>query len=832
MTAMRKLAYRPEELSSFIGRSSEISELSQLMRTMRAVTLCGAGGIGKTRLAARLLAAIAGDFPDGAWFVELGDVRDSERLTDFVAAAVGVREEPGQPLAVTLAEALRHRNAIIVLDNCEHLITECARLCQQLLARSPGLKIMATSREPLRMAAEAVWQVPPLAVPSGSVGAAEMVRDYDAVTLFAERASAAAPGFALTAANANTVAGICRALDGLPLAVELAAAWARVLSVEQIAARVHRRLGLLTSTDRGVPARQQTLRAAFDWSYDLLDHKEKILFRRLSVLAGWSLEMAEQVCADASLPAAEILDLLTSLADKSLVELEREALGQARFRMLETVREYAAGLLNQSGEAAAVHQRRRAYTLREVEQAAAVGMAIVRAPWSARADAIRRFDLEAANLAEMLGSCLADGDAETGLRICTAMSPVWIIHGTFTEGISWIERLLARGTPVTDAVRGRALACLAQLVMPASPQRAGQLAATALELCRAAGETFWVGAALNLLTEIALHAGQLEEAGDRASEALEIASAAGDRWNEGYALGTLATVAAARGNLSEAQQRGESALAIMRAIEQLWGLARTLLGLADLARLRGDLGAARERYLEALTILRDVSARPEIARSLAGLGRIALEQRDLLSARQHLAESLRLSYASGSRIGMARGLEILARLAILEGDPGRSLRLAGAVAALREQADLPPMPGARRQRFLDAAAGLGEHAVARLWAEGAGMTPDAAVRLALGEQAVGRLPSGPPPTGPTVDARPAAALTPREHEVVSLLAAGLSNREIASRLFISPATAARHVANILAKLEFSSRSQVAAWAVNRPSAGQLLANRALTDSPS
>jgi predicted ATPase/DNA-binding CsgD family transcriptional regulator len=820
---MRELAYRPEEFSSFVGRASEIGELRSLMRVMRAVTLCGVGGIGKTRLALRLLAAVAADFPDGAWFAELGEIRQPEHVVAWVAATVGVHEEPGRPLLDTLADSLRYRRAILVLDNCEHLVDACAALCQRLLASSPGLQVVCTSREPLRVAAEAVWQVPPLAVPPAGSRPQDPVdpdelHDYDAIRLFVTRASAVSPGFALGAANLPAVTAICRALDGLPLAIELAAAWVRVLSVDQIAARLDRRLALLTSADRSVPARQQTLRATFDWSYELLSEAEQTLLRRLSAWASWSLEMAEQICADEVLPATDMVDLLTALADKSLVEVEPEVLGEARYRLLETVREYAAGLLALAGETAMMEHRLRQYTLHETERLVAIGMAMVPAPWSARVDVFRRFDAEAANLSEVLGSCLADGDAETGLRICTAMRPVWIVHGTFAEGAAWMDKFLALPVVVPDSVRGPALAGLAQLAMASGSERAEELATAGLELCWAAGEQFWVAAALNLLTEIALHAGRPEEAAKRAQEALEVARSAGDRWNEGYALGTMAAVAASRGSLREAQLLGEESLAITRAIDQLWGSARTLLGLGDLARLRGEYGTARDYYLEALAILREVDARPEIARCLAGLGRIAIEQWDLTSARQHLTESLRLSYASGSRIGMARSLEVLARLAVMEGKPEVSVQLAGAMTSLRRRAQLPPVPGARTQRFLDAAAGLGEHEVARLWAEGAAMNSSASVRLALNEEA--DLP-GMPATAAAAAAAvgastPASALTAREQEVVALLAAGLSNRDIARELVISPATAARHVANILAKLGFSSRSQVAVWAASRP----------------
>ena len=874
---MPDLAYRPEEFSSFVGRTSEISELRELMRAMRAVTLCGAGGIGKTRLALRLLAAISADFPDGAWFVELGEVRQPEHVVIQVAAAVGVHEERGRPLLDTLADSLRHRRAVLVLDNCEHLVHACAALCQRLLASSPGMQMICTSREPLRVAAEAVWQVPPLALPTlvpapgDSADLAEFCSS-DAIRLFVTRAVAAAPGFTLSQANAAAVATICRALDGLPLAIELAAAWVRVLSVDQVAARLDRRLALLTSADRSVPARQQTLRATFDWSYDLLAGPEQILLRRLSVFASWSLDMVEQVCADDSLPAADIMDLLTALADKSLIEVESEALGQARYRLLETLREYAAGWLELARETTVMERRRREFTLTETEKAAAIGMALRPAPWSVRVDSFRRFEVEAANVNEVLGSCLSDGDAETGLRICSAVRLVWIVHGAFAEGAAWIDRFLALpgAAMVPDSVLGRALVSRAQLAMATGSPQADSQALAGLDLCWAAGERFWVAAALNLLTEIALHAGHPDAAAERADEALKVAQSADDRWNEGYALGTMAAIAAVRGNFREAQRLGEQALLVMREIEQLWGSARALLGLGDLAQHRGEHGTARDYYLEALAILREVDARPEIARCLAGLGRIALEQWDLISARQHLTESLRLSYASGSRIGMARGLEVLARLSVMEGNPAVSVQLAGAMTALRAEAHLPPVPGARTQQFLDAAAGLGEHVVRRLWAQGEGMTPTSAVRLALdvsdgcsSETALGlpRLagtsatvtgvtsssataPSVPaasvPRTGSNAAgtaitshaaAGPSTALTQREQEVVGLLAAGLSNRDIAAKLFISPATAARHVANILAKLGFSSRSQVAAWAAGR-SAGQSPPNSALTDSPS
>ncbi len=809
MTA--QTAVLPAEVSSFVGRAGEVADLAAVLRRSRALTLCGAGGIGKTRLALRLLASTADDFPDGAWFVELGELRQPQLVAAAVAAVMGIGEEPGRPLSETLADAVRHRQAILALDNCEHLVGACAALCQQLLASAPGLRVIATSREPLRVAAETVWQVPPLTLPPADVTDPQELSGYDGVRLFAERARTAAPAFSVAPGNATTVAAICRALDGLPLAIELAAAWVRVLSVEQIAARLSDKFKLLTSGGRGGPARQQTLRATIDWSYDLLAGPEQVLLRRLSVFNEWSLEMAEQVCADDALPAEDILDLITALADKSLIEMGSEVLGQARYRLLETIRQYAADCLTLAGEAEAFRSRRRDFSVAEAEQSVAIGMGVVPASWTARADTFRRFDAEAGNVYEVLSECLARGDAETGLRLCRAMAPVMIVRGNLSHGAGWMEaflRLEAAAT-VPDSVRGPALVARAQLALASGSPQAEEFALAGLDLSMAAGDQFYVAAALNLLAEIALHAGMPDEASARAEEALRVARSAADRWGEGYALGTMAAVAGHRGNLRAAERFAEEALAAMRAIEHHWGCARTLLGLGDLARLRGEHDAARQHYLEALAFLRQLNSRPDVARCLAGLGRIAIEQGNLVAARQDLAESLRLSYASGSRIALARGLEGLARLAVLEGHPETGVRLAGAVTALRVEAHLPPMPGARSQRYLDAARGLGQHVVARLWVEGTVMTSAQAVRLALGETAIQTSTAVPASPGASPDS---LGLTSREREVVALIAAGKSNRDIGADLFISPATAARHVANILAKLGYTSRSQVAVWA--------------------
>jgi len=632
---------------------------------------------------------------------------------------------------------------------------------------------------------------------------------FEAIRLFRDRAAAALPGFALTPANLPAVAALCRSLDGVPLAIELAAAWVRVLSVEQILARMDDRFGLLANGGRAAPARQRTLRATIDWSHDLLAEGEQSLLRRLSVFAGWSLEMAEQLCSGDDLPATDVLGLLAALADKSLVVADTEAHAQTRYRMLDTIRDYAASRLATAGETAMMRRRLRDYSLDEVERTHRMGMALIPAPWSVTVETFRRFDVEAGNLRQVLSHSLAERDAETGLRICAAARPIWIVRGSFAEGTEWLDAFLGLDAPgVPAAVRGPALVGRAQLALASDPASAAALAAEGLEVCRAAGEAFWESTALNLLAEVSLHAGRAEEAAALTGQALATAVQAADRWNEGYALGTMAATAGLRGDLREAQRLAEAALVVMRDIDQQWGAARTLLGLADLARLTGDLPASQQRYTEALAILREVSARPEIARCLAGLGRIAIDQREMTLARRYLTESLELSRSTGSRIGMVRGLEAFAVFAGEEHRLDLAVQFAAAAAALREAAHLPSRSASRTERLLaSAAAGLGPEATARLWADGSRLEASAAVDLALSMPSAAAADDD-----AAADPASPGGLTPRERQIAGLIARGRSNRDIAQELLISPATAARHVANILAKLGFSSRAQVAAWA--------------------
>ncbi len=833
----------PAEPNSFIGRERDLSELALLLADVRSLTLCGPGGIGKTRLALRLACHLVPDFPDGAWLVELADTHDPDLVARRVAATFGVREEPDRPVAATLIEVLRSRRLLLILDTCEHLVDGCAALAHRLLAGCPNLRVIATSREPLRVRGETVWRVPPLAVPLGAIPPPADDPRHEAIRLFADRAAAARTGFAVGSDNAEAVARLCRTLDGMPLAIELAAARVRALSVEQIASRLDDRFRLLASGDRTAPARQQTLRAAVDWSYELLSEPEQILLRRLSVFAGWSLEMAEQVCADEQIPAAAVLDLMAALIDKSLVTFDYEYRGQSRYRMLDTIKEYAAARLAVSGEEAAVRLRHRDHLLGYGEYVVSVAFVRGAPSWPERVSLYHSITLDMANYRLALGTCAQRGDIAEGLRLCSALRNPWVTHGDVTEGAAAFDRFLDRADGAPAAVRGPALVFRGDLAFEQQDYAAvARCAQHGLRLCREAG-TPHQAAALRLLALASLRAGQLPAAVSGIEEAASTAHKAGNDWEEGLALAIKATIQARLGSLREAQRSYESALDVLRD-NNGWGVAQVRYGLGSVARSRGDHAAAIEHFEAALALYQEIDARPEIARCLAGIAAVALAQGDLDRCRAALGESLPLSLATGQRLPVARGLEAFAALEARAGDPARAARLAGAALELRAAAGHPQPAGARLADLLGPArAALGELRAAALLAEGREMTAEQAAGYALGTAGAGgdpgllpRIPrprdangaaplpqpallrpAVPPPSGPASGTGPPpAALTPREREIATLIARGLSNRAIGAELYIAPATVARHVANMLTKLGFSSRAQIAAWVAGQP----------------
>jgi predicted ATPase/DNA-binding CsgD family transcriptional regulator/Tfp pilus assembly protein PilF len=811
----------PAEPNSFVGRERDLAELSLMLGEVRALTLCGPGGIGKTRLALRLACELVPGYPDGAWLVELADTADPGLVARRVAATLGVREEPDLPQAETLTEALRARQLLLILDTCEHVVDACAELVARLLAGCAGLRVVSTSREPLRVRGETVWRVPPLALP-GSLDGPPWAR-HEALRLFAERASAARAGFALADDNAEAVARLCRTLDGMPLAIELAAARIRALSVDQIADRLGDRFRLLASGDRTAPPRQQTLRAAVDWSYELLTPDEQVLLRRLSVFAGWTLEMAEGVCADELIPAGLVLDLMAALIDKSLVTFELEASGVSRYRLLDTIKEYATGRLAASGEQAAMRTAHRDFLLRLGEDV--VARAFVRGDpaWPERVALYRRIAVERPNYRLALSASLERGDAEAGLRICAAMRNPWVTYGDVSEGAEWFDLFLGLPGEVPDPVRGRALVFRGDLAFEQQDyETAGRCAQQGLELCRRSGDPHEAGA-MRLLAAISLRGGRHDEALATIEDAIATARGAGNAWEEGLALSIKAAICSRQGGLREAQRTLEAALAVLKD-NNGWGVAQVLYGLGGLARARGDHPAALRHFEEALGLYRAIDARPEIARCLAGIGWVALAQGDLKLSAGSLTGSLQLSLATGQRLAVARGLEAFAALAARADDLARAVRLAGAALELRMAVGQVPAAGAgaRLEDLLDPARRrLGETITAGLLAEGRGMTADEAIKYAMSADGKDQPASGaglPVRTLAAGHGSPAAApsaLTPREWEIAEMIARGLTNRGIADELVISQATVARHVANMLTKLGFSSRAQVAAWMAGR-----------------
>ena len=813
----------PAEPNSFIGRERDLAELARLLSDVRVLTLCGPGGIGKTRLALRLACEIVTGFPDGAWLVELADTKDPALVTRRVAGALGIREEPDRPLAETVTETLRPRRLLLILDTCEHVVDASAGLVQQLLGGCPELRVVTTSREPLRVRGETVWRVPPLALPPvvDELDAGDLAQ-HEAIQLFAARAAAVRPGFTLGAGNTGAVARLCRTLDGMPLAIELAAARVGALSVEQIAARLGDRFQLLASGDRTAPARQQTLRAAVDWSYELLTEPEQALLRRLAVFSGWNLDMAEQVCADEAIPGRQVLDLLAALIDKSLVTLDAEVDGFARYRLLDTIKEYASDRLHASGEGPAMRLRHRDYMLRLAE--GIVAQAFVRGdpPWPVRVALYQRIGVERTNCRTALTACLEFGEPDEGLRLSSALRSPWVTHGDVTEGTVWFDRFLGLPGEVAPQVRAQALIHRAELAFEQQDYAtAARSAQAGLDLCRSSGSAGGAGA-LRVLAVVSLRAGKLDEAMDSIGSAIETARADRDDWEEGLALAVKATMIARQGKLQEAQRAFQESLDVLQD-NNGWGVAHTLYGFGSLARARRDHATAIGHFRSALVLYREIDARPEIARCLAGIGWVALSQGDLELASSSLTESLELSQATGQRLAVARGLEAFAMLAVASGDPARAMKLEGAALALREAVGHVPSSLARSRLdgLLDSARRQMGPAVADgLLADGAAMSAYDAVRFATGSGG-GALPGDAvrpvirPQLPATLSSGAASTLTAREREIAALIARGLSNRGIADELVISPATAARHVANIFTKLGFSSRAQVAAWAAQR-----------------
>ncbi|MEU7001948.1 tetratricopeptide repeat protein [Nonomuraea sp. NPDC046570] len=796
----------PSEPNPFIGRGRDLAEVTGLLTRHRVVSLCGVGGIGKTRFALRVAAELVGEFGDGVLLVELARIARGELAVHEVAAVLQAHEEGSRPLVDTVIERIGGQRVLLVLDNCEHVIEACAELVDLLTASCPELRVIVTSREPLRIAGEVVWRVPPLELPEK--GSAE---SSEAVQLFLERARSVGARFPLTQENISAIGELCRALDGMPLALELAAARTTVLSPEQIAGRISDRFKLLTGGDRTAPARHRTLLATVEWSHSLLLMPERILLRRLAVFAGsFDLDYVERVCGDDLLPPSAILDLLAGLVDKSIVQCDQR--DQAQYRLLETIGQYALDRLREAGEERELRDRH-LHVTRDRARDDFWDTMMVPMRGEARLAAFRRVGDRNADHRAALGWAVESGQARPGLETACYLYAIWAVRGTWLENRRWYERLLALDlTDVPPELVGEAWSRQADMAFGQDDlATAEESALRGLELMRhRPGYRFSLGLTLNNVAMIYLRTGRPEAAQACAEEVLEGAAEAGDLWNLGMAHNGLTLITGLSGRLREAQRHAEEALAAFREADQLWGIGRALISLGVLCRIRDDLDTARTHLEASLPYLEALDAKPEIARAYAELGRVATQQGDLGRARQRLVQSVELSRKIGQRRGVTRGLAAMAGLAERSGDLESAVLLSGAVVSLREEIGQKTSVAKAEEILTKARSGLGEARTGLLYAHGRAMSADDALAHARAGGATElpvSAPSAPVPlVTPTV-------LTEREREVVALLVKGMSNRKIADELVISPATVARHVANILLKLGFSSRTQVATWAL-------------------
>jgi predicted ATPase len=644
----------PVPLSSFVGRERALEEIRGLLRATRLLTLTGSGGVGKTRLALE----VARGTVDAAWtpaFVELAPLVDGASVPQVIATVLDVQERPGRPLVDTLAEAIGPRAILLVLDNCEHLVDRCAELAERLLQACPRLRLLATSREPLGVVGEAIWRVPSLEMPDGVEAAPlEQIGQIEAVRLFVERAGLVLPGFKLTERDVRPISQICRRLDGVPLAIELAAARIAVLSAEQIAARLDDRFALLSGGGRTAPRRQRTLRETVEWSYGLLSAEERSLFDRLSVFAGgWSLEAVEAVMAspttlaEPGVPTApritegSALDLLTSLVNKSLVQAEPTSSGPFRYRILETLRQYGRERLEASGQAEIARRQHAAYYLALAESAEPE----LRGP---RQDAwLARLEEEHDNLrAALAWSRSPAGDAELGLRLAGALGWFWYIHGHASEGRRQLGTALEAAPTGSVGARARALGM------------AGFLA-------RLQGEP---GTSSSLL-----------------EESLRLHRTLGDRWGEAFVLNGLGMVARRRGEYARAVALCEEGQALFEELGDRWGVAWTLVHVGEAAAERGDATLAVPVLHRALSIARELHNRQISAWSLSGLARIA-EAREAYDEAATLAEEgLALFRELGDPRGVALLLGVLAGVAQARNDQEAALARSAASLHLRHE---------------------------------------------------------------------------------------------------------------------------------------------------
>jgi predicted ATPase/DNA-binding CsgD family transcriptional regulator len=785
----RPRANLPVQASSFVGRERELDELEGMLASSRLLTLTGPGGSGKTRLALQTAAHLAEDFEDGVGFVELASLAAPELVAEGAARALGVRPA-GRTPAEALLDYLEPRETLLLLDNCEHVIEGCAGLADALLKACPGLKILATSREALRVPGEKTWLVPSLSLPQvrDEVDLGQLVR-HESVRLFVERAEAAAPDFGLDERNAPAVARICQRLDGIPLAIELAAVRIRVLSASQIAARLDDRFLLLTGGSRVALPRQRTLLATMDWGHELLSEEERALFRRISVFAGgFTLEAAEEVCSGDGIEIEEVLDLLVRLVDKSLVLVGRRG-DDASYRMLETVNEYASGKLGESGEEEAVGNRHADFFLRLAERAEPALSGPDQREW------MDRLDAEVENLRAAMAYFSEAGDLEACLRLASASWGFCHARGYYEMGRAWLEDALAKSgdpTPLrARALTGAGVLAFLQCDYGRAKERLGQSLSLYEELADRRG----VAEVTDVLGGVAREQGDYARARALHEESLALWRELRDEHGIAESLYYLGLVAWLNTENERAGQLSERALDMSRASGDAVGVLSSLINLGSIALYAEDYERAEAMLEESLAISREGGYKEGVGWSLNQLGMVAYRRGDLERSERLLRESLAVHKDLGDLGRVASVLEALAETAGALKRFELSARLFGAAEALRETIGAPAPPCERAERERATASvrtRIGDGKFTRMRTEGRAMKLEEVLSRALEPIAS---------VETTKD-----VLSAREVEVLGLVAEGLTDQEVAQRLYLSPRTIGQHLSSVYRKLGVRSRT--------------------------
>ncbi|MFE5704760.1 protein kinase [Rhodococcus koreensis] len=771
----------PLNLTSFVGRRHETTEARGLLSASRLVTLTGIGGVGKSRLALRVAEDSRRVFHDGAWLVELGELKEADLLVETVSVALGLRDRSARPPFVVLAEQLADKQLLLILDNCEHLVDAVAPFAEALLRTCSSLRILATSRESLGVRGEITMRVPPLAVPDQDLPASlNETSRYDAIALFAQRAASVVPGFALTEDNWVSVARICQRLEGLPLPIELAAARLRALSADQILQRLSDRFRLLTGGNRDVPTRQQTLRLCIDWSHDLCSVAEQQLWARLAVFAStFDLDAVEGICTG-EVMKDDVLDLIASLIDKSIL-IREEAGSAVRFRLLNTLRDYGREKLQESGEYAQFRRRHRDWYGELAFRAKSDWVGPQQLAW------LTRLDSEQPNLRDAMEFCITEpGEAQTGIKIANAVYTLWRSRGLFSEGRHWFNRILSCQGAQLTAERVEALCSDSML----------------------AGLQSDLSASTALTAEARTAA---EELGDTVTSALVTCA-------EGY-------LDIFRGDLPRAVPRFKEAIEVFR--ENAVPALNETVALAGLAYAVGQLGDTTQ----ALATYREMTALTDPqgeafwkAESLVGLSLAMWQQGDSQRATNLAEDALRAALTVKDLFSCAWCLEVMAWTAADKNRTQRAAQLLGAADTLfcttgSATAAFPSLPIHHDECQRRVRSSLGERASDAALQRGRELSLEEAAALALDEKQQASAPSVP---------KASSILTPREQQIAELVAQGLTNKAIADRLVISQRTAAGHVEHVLTKLGFASRTQIAAWVVEQ---GQQAPTASHPDSP-